>query len=118
MTSFSAICFTIVVLALPMVLGASNGQRVQVTPKKAGTNETCDADMDKNFLEELLDGIRGALGKPLPCNGEDKLCKQMECCFYKNTLPKNNTTTATRTHEEDEEEKGSGVTVKNFFNLF
>ena len=44
--------------------------------------------MDKNFLEELLDGIRGALGKPLPCNGEDKLCKQMECCFYKNTLPK------------------------------
>ena len=40
MTSFFAIVCTIA-LALPVVLGAGNEQRVQVTPKKEGTNETC-----------------------------------------------------------------------------
>merc|ERR1711974_176425 len=34
---------------------------------------------------------------PLRCNGQDKLCRQMECCFYKNTP-----------HEDKE---GSGPTV-------
>merc|ERR1719158_153461 len=33
----------------------------------------------------------------------------MECCFYKNTLPKNNTTER-RAGEEDYEEEGSGPT--------
>jgi len=85
MTSFVAI-FCTFALALPLVLGASNGQRVQVTPKKEGTNETCKADMDPVFMKELLDGIRDTLfPKPLLCNGQDKLCRQMECCFYKNT---------------------------------
>jgi len=83
MTSFFAI-FCTIALALPMVLGASNEQRVQVTPKKEGTNETCPAEMDPEFMKELLDGIRKALSpKPLPCNGQNKLCRQMECCFYK-----------------------------------
>ena len=43
------------------------------------------ADMDPTFMKNVLDGIRGTLfPKPLPCNELDKLCRQMECCFYKN----------------------------------
>merc|ERR1711997_994573 len=74
------------VLALPVVVfgASSNEQRVQVTPEKPGTNITCSADMDPEFMKEVLDGIRGTLfGKPLPCDGQEKLCRQMECCFYK-----------------------------------
>jgi len=85
MTSLFAI-FCTIALALPMVvLGASsNEQRVQVTPEKPGTNVTCSADMDPEFMKDVLDGIRGTLfGKPLPCDGQEKLCRQMECCFYK-----------------------------------
>merc|ERR1711971_395109 len=40
--------------------------------------------MDPVFMKDVLDGIRDTLfGKPLPCKGQEKLCRQMECCFYK-----------------------------------
>jgi len=87
MTSLFPICCPIAFLALPiLVLGEnSNEQRLQITPEKAGTNATCPADMDPTFMKNVLDGIRGTLfPKPLPCNEQDKLCRQMECCFYKN----------------------------------
>jgi len=104
MTSFFAISCTIALVALPiLVLGASNDQRVQITPEKAGTNATCLADMDPDFLKEVLDGIRGTLfPKPLRCNGQDKLCRQMECCFYKNAAAQSHA----GTHEGEE---GSGI---------
>ena len=48
------------------------------------TMDFCQADMDPVFMKELLDGIRETLfPKPLLCNGQEKLCRQMECCFYK-----------------------------------
>jgi len=87
MTSLFPICCPIAFLALPiLVLGEnSNEQRLQITPEKAGTNATCPADMDPTFMKNVLDGIRGTLfPKPLPCNELDMLCRQMECCFYKN----------------------------------
>merc|ERR1711997_47823 len=85
MTSLFAFFCTTALAPTMVVLGASsNEQRVQVTPEKPGTNVTCSADMDPEFMKEVLDGIRGTLfGKPLPCDGQEKLCRQMECCFYK-----------------------------------
>merc|ERR1712083_1244904 len=97
MKSLFVICYTFALLVLPIVLGASVGNdNVIDNSKRSGpgnvvTNEktesnnnaTCEAGMDPESISELLKSIRKMVeGKPKKCNGIDKNCNDMQCCFY------------------------------------
>merc|ERR1719264_1505685 len=97
MKSLFVICYTFALLVLPIVLGASvgidndNGNGKRSGPGNVVTNEktesnnnaTCGAGMDPESISELLKSIRKMVdGKPKKCNGIDKNCNDMQCCFY------------------------------------